>query len=131
MTDRTIDQVLAGCVRYWESTGGPADAVAEMSAELQVHLADAGEAGKPVDSVVGTDLNAFAEEWAAIYRGSPQGADPATPSSSSSTWILLTIGVLGVAFALIAILAPKGDAVDAEQWRWIWIGAAIVLGTVE
>jgi membrane protein implicated in regulation of membrane protease activity len=131
MTDRTIDQVLAGCVRYWESTGVPADAVAEMRAELQAHLTDAGEAGKPVDSVVGTDINAFAEEWAAIYRGSPEAAKPVASSSSSSTWILLTIGVLGVAFALIAIFAPKGDSVDADQWRWIWIGAAIILGIGE
>jgi membrane protein implicated in regulation of membrane protease activity len=131
MTDRTVDQVLAGCVRYWQSTGVPADAVAEMIAELETHLADAGKAGKPVDSVVGTDLNAFAEEWAAIYRGSPESAEPASSSPSSSTWILLTIGVLGVAFALIVILAPKGDAVDADQWRWIWIGAAIVLGIGE
>ncbi len=71
MTDRTIDQVLAGCVRYWESTGVHADAVAEMRAELQTHLDAASSEDKDVDAVVGTNLNAFAEEWAAIYRGAP------------------------------------------------------------
>lgn len=131
MTDRTIDQVLAGCVRYWQSTGVPAETVAEMSAELQSHLAAANEAGKPVDSVVGTDLNAFAEEWAAIYRGAPQAKEPAASSDSSSTWMWLTIGVLAVAFALIAILAPKGETVDANQWQWIWVGAAVILGIGE
>ena len=35
MTDRTIDQVLAGCAKYWASTGVPPDAIAEMRAELQ------------------------------------------------------------------------------------------------
>lgn len=133
MSDRTIDQVLAGAVRYWESTGVPADAVAEMRTELQSHLSAAIEAGKPVDAVVGNDLNAFAEEWAAIYRAAPQPVEGESPSdsSNSSLWLWLTMGVLAIAFALIAILAPKGDNVDAEQWRWIWVGSAIILGIGE
>ena len=131
MTDRTIDQVLAGCAKYWASTGVPPDAIAEMRAELQTHLEAAADAGKSVDIVVGTDLDAFAEEWAEIYRGSPQLEESSSSSSSSSTWLWLTTGVLAVAFALIAILAPKGDTVDAEQWQWIWVGAAVLLGIGE
>ena len=132
MTDRTIDQVLAGCVRYWESTGVPADAVAEMRAELQTHLDAASSEGKDVDAVVGTDLDAFAEEWAAIYRGAPQGAQPDEGGSrAASTWIWLTIGIMAGAFALLAILAPKGDTVDIDQWAWLWVGAAVLLGIGE
>jgi len=131
MTDRTIDQILSGCAKYWASTGVPADAVAEMRAELQTHLEAANEAGKSADAVVGTDLNAFAEEWAAIYRRAPEKEKPASSDSSSSMWMWLTMGVLAVAFALIAILAPKGDTVDAEQWQWIWVGAAVLLGIGE
>jgi membrane protein implicated in regulation of membrane protease activity len=130
MSERTIDQVLAGCARYWRSTGVPADAIAEMRAELQTHLEAADLAGKPVDSVVGTDLDAFAEEWAAIYRNEP-APNQAAPASAGSMWIWLTIGVLAIGFALMAILAPKGDNVDAEQWRWLWVGAAVVLGIGE
>jgi membrane protein implicated in regulation of membrane protease activity len=128
MSDRTIEQVLAGAARYWESTGVPADAVAEMRAELQSHLDAADRAGKPVDTVVGPDLNGFAEEWAAIYRGDPKTEQT---EASGALWIWLTIGVLATAFALIVILAPKGDNVDAEQWRFLWIGAAVVLGIGE
>jgi len=131
MTDRTIDQVLAGCAKYWASTGVPAETIAEMRAELQTHLDAASAEGKSVDTVVGTDLNAFAEEWAAIYRGSPPPDEVQDSSSSSSRWMWLTIGVLAFAFALIAILAPKGDNVDAEQWQWIWVGAAVILGIGE
>ena len=133
MTDRTIDQVLAGCVRYWESTGVPPDAVAEMRAELQTHLDAASGAGKEVDAVVGTDLNAFAEEWAAIYRGAPQTAQPDDRGSRSGStiWIWLTIGIMAGAFALLAIFAPKGDTVDIDQWAWLWVGAAVLLGIGE
>ena len=127
MTDRTIDQVITGCVRYWESTGVPADAVAEMRAELQTHLEAAVDAGKEVDAVVGTDLNLFAEEWAAIHRGAPQ-APERSGGRSGLTWIWLTLGILGVGFALIVVLAPKGETtVDADQWQWLWVGAAVLL----
>ncbi len=131
MSDRTIEQVLAGASRYWQSTGVPEDAIVEMRAELQSHLDAAGEAGKPVDSVVGTDLNAFAEEWAAIYRGDPREIKEEPSGRSDAIWIWLTMGVIAVAFALIAILAPKEETVDTELWRWIWVGAAVVLGIGE
>lgn len=137
MTDRTIDQVLAGCERYWRSTGVPADAVAEMRAELQTHLEAARVAGKDVDVVVGPDLDAFAEEWAAIYRGAPEknapaGAAAQAPSEPGSgwRWIWLTMGLLAVGFALIALLAPKGDPME-DQWQWLWVGAAVLLGIGE
>ena len=133
MSDRTVDQVLAGCVRYWESTGVPTDAVAEMRTELQTHLEAAVEAGKDVDAVVGPDLDAFAEEWAAIHRGEPKRPAITTDrrGSSGSTWIWLTMGILAIAFALIAVLAPKGETMDGDQWQWLWVGAAVLLGIGE
>jgi len=64
MTDRTIDQVLSGCTRVWEASGVPAQTIADMRSELHAHLDAAARAGKPVDAVVGTDLNSFAEDLA-------------------------------------------------------------------
>jgi membrane protein implicated in regulation of membrane protease activity len=132
MTDRSVDQTVAECARYWRDTGVPAVSVAEMRNELNDHLNEAVGAGQSVDQVIGPDLAAFAEEWAETYR------NPATPpppkedrSGSSAIWIWLTIGVLGIAFAAVAILAPKGTEVDAEQWRWIWVGVAVVLSIGE
>jgi membrane protein implicated in regulation of membrane protease activity len=133
MTDRSIDQVLAGCERYWRSTGVPVEAVAEMRAELQTHLEAATAVGKDVDVVVGPDLDAFAEEWAAIYRAAPDKQTAATASAETSTgwrWIWLTLALLGVGFLLIALFAPKDTAVEA-QWQWLWVGAAVVLGIGE
>lgn len=131
MTDRTIDQILSGCTRVWGARDVPPQAIADMRSELHAHLDSAARAGKPVDAVVGTDLNSFAEEWAATYGGALDQPDPATPSSSESRWIWLTIGTLAVAFAVMAILAPKGDTMNADQWQWIWVGIAVVLGIGE
>jgi len=132
VTDRQVERTVSECARYWRDTGVPSERVGEMSDELADHLAEATAAGQSVDSVVGTDLAVFAEAWAAAYRGSARvnrhGNDQ---TRSSALWIWLTIGLLGIAFAAVAILAPKGADVDAEQWRWIWIAAAVILSIGE
>lgn len=132
MSDRNVDRVVAECARYWSDTGVPRQRVAEMRDELADHLAEALAAGETVDTVIGGNLAAFAEEWAATYRN-PLASRPTHDgrARSSALWIWMTIGLLGIAFAAVAILAPKGTDVDAEQWRWIWIGAAVVLGIGE
>lgn len=133
MTERTIEQIVADCERWWRSTGVPEPAVEEMAAELRSHLIDAGAAGKAPRDAIGSDLAAFAEEWAAEFRPAvavrPQ--PPRSPDRSDGTWTWITIGVLGVAFAAIAVLAPKEANVDTESWQWIWVGAAVILAIGE
>ncbi len=132
MTSHSIDQIVNECARYWRDTGVPSERVGEMRDELADHLTEATAAGQSVDSVVGTDLAVFAEAWAAAYRGSARvNRHEDERTRSSALWIWLTIGLLGIAFAAVAILAPKGADVDAEQWRWIWIGATVVLAVGE
>ena len=132
MTDRSVDQTVAECARYWRDTGVPSGRVSEMRDELNDHLNEAVAAGQTVDSVVGPSLATFAEEWASAYRNPLRTRPPEEEESvSSAFWIGLTIGLIAVAFAAVAILAPKGTDVDAEQWRWIWIGAAVVLAIGE
>jgi membrane protein implicated in regulation of membrane protease activity len=132
VTDRNVDRTVSECARYWRDTGVPDDTVGEMRDELADHLTEATIAGRSVESVVGTDLAVFAEAWAAAYRGSAHvNRHEDDRARSSALWIWLTIGLLGIAFAAVAILAPKGAEVDAEQWRWIWIGAAVILSIGE
>jgi membrane protein implicated in regulation of membrane protease activity len=132
VADRSVDRTVSECARYWRDTGVPGEIVGEMRDELADHLTEATAAGRSVDSVVGADLAVFAEAWAAAYRGSARVETHENDQTrSSALWIGLTIGLLGIAFAAVAILAPKGAAVDAEQWRWIWIAAAVILSIGE
>jgi len=132
VTDRNVDQTVNECARYWRDTGVPGDTVGEMRNELADHLTESVAAGRSTDSVVGPDLAVFAEVWAAAYRGSARvSRQEDERTRSSALWIWLTIGLLGIAFAAVAILAPKGADVDAEQWRWIWIAAAVILSIGE
>jgi membrane protein implicated in regulation of membrane protease activity len=135
VTERTVDEIVAECERWWRSTGVPVVAVADMKAELRSHLIDAGREGKSPEEVIGTDLAEFAEEWAAEFRPTVRlSAAPPAPrptTGSDMTWTLITMGVLLVAFTAIAILAPKEAAVDTESWQWIWVGAAVLLAIGE
>jgi membrane protein implicated in regulation of membrane protease activity len=132
MTDRNADTIVVECARYWRDTGVPADQVTEMRNELDDHLAQATAAGQTIDSVVGTDLTVFAEEWASAYRNPMRVSTSGGSRDRSDTiWLWLTIGLLGGAFAVVALLAPKGADVDVEQWRWIWVAAAVILAIGE
>jgi membrane protein implicated in regulation of membrane protease activity len=137
VSDRmSIYQIVADCERYWRDTKVPRSRVREMAAELQSHLLEAGAAGKDPITVVGPNLADFAETWASEYRG-PVTADAwrrAARRATTRKEIISAYGWLaGVAalVALIAVFTPKESNVDIEVWRWVWIGAAIVLGIGE
>ena len=71
-----IELVVKDCVFYWKTdTSIPADRAKEMGEELEQHLWDAIEDGKTVESVVGFDVDAFAEEWAEEDRPPAFSAD--------------------------------------------------------
>ena len=80
------------CRDYWRSNGVPADKVGEMEAELRDHLGEAFADGKSVEDVVGSDVERFAEEWAAPNR-------PAKPLGEETLSVLadtvVALAVLG------------------------------------
>lgn len=137
VSDRmSIYEIVADCERYWRGTKVPRSRVRDMATELQSHLLEATAAGKDPVAVVGPDLAEFAETWASEYRG------PATPDSwrrvnrraTTRKEIMSAYGWLAGAallVALIAVVGPKENKVDIELWRWVWIGAAIILGIGE
>lgn len=132
-----VYEIVADCERYWKETKVPRARVKEMAAELQSHLLEAQAEGKAPEAVVGSDLAAFAEDWASEYR------DPAQPGAwgaaerraawrhdirSAYGWLV----VATIVIALLAIIGPKEDSVeDVELWRWIWLIGAAVLGIGE
>lgn len=141
VTERAVD-ILEACERYWAKTHVPRRAIDEMKAELASHLDEATADGRSADSVVGPDLAAFAEAWAAERRPGHRNdvpswdevqRQPRTPADRVLTprniWIL--VGTTVVAGA-IALLSDGGDSnVENEIWRWIWVGAAGVMGFAE
>jgi membrane protein implicated in regulation of membrane protease activity len=137
VSDRSgIERTVADCEQYWLQTGVPRRTVAEMKVELSAHLYEAVNEGKGMDTVIGTNLSEFAESWAREYRDpASTGAWKTSQRKREWTDIRAAYGWLGGVVALIVILiaiGPKENRVeDIEVWRWIWVGAFVVLGIGE
>lgn len=140
MTDRSkdrIDDVVDACRQYWLRTGVTPRTVGEMTVELDSHLAEAVEGGGTIAGVIGDDLAAFAESWAAEHRRSARGAPGDFGRLSRPKPPLITLGqagalaiavVLGAAF----IVVETGGDMDQEVWRWVWLAlsATLIVGEV-
>jgi hypothetical protein len=113
MTERSdrVTLVVEDCVEYWRRTGVPRSAVAGMREELEQHLQDAVAAGKTVESVVGPDVLAFAEEWAREFR--PAGAVPRPANGVGPGFLTLGAGILTL-MSLLAIGAYAGSGTTIE-----------------
>lgn len=131
---RSVKQILEDCERYWRGTAVPEDAMTDMRRELESHLREATAAGKTPSDVVGADLGEFAEAWAAEQRGPRRRATWAEvrrQSRDSRGWAVWIVGLAAIVVAL-AWIGPKEASVDdMEVWRWIWLGAVVVLGIGE
>ncbi len=138
VTDRSgIDRIVSDCEQYWLTTGVPRRMVIDMKSELSTHLTEALDAGKSVQAVVGSDLSRFAESWASEYRdpADPAAWDQAAQRSRSRHEIWSAWGWLSIAVVVILILilvGPKEARMDdLDVWKWIWVGAFVVLGVGE
>ena len=138
MTDLTSDQVVDRCRTYWLGSGVDSDAASDMAIELRSHLQDAMAEGKTIESVVGSDLKAFAGDWASAYGADTVKAAETPPSlprtdARKGTWGLWG-GALGIVLlvVLVAALVPKdSEAFDQDLWTTVWIVAAAVLALGE
>ena len=137
VTDRSgIDRIVADCEQYWLQTGVPRQAAADMKSELVAHMHEALDAGKGPETVIGNDLADFAEEWAREYRGAAS-PDAWEASQRKREWTdvraayLWLAAVVAFIMILIAVGPKEGPMEDTELWRWIWVGAFVVLGIGE
>lgn len=140
MTDRAVD-VLEACERYWNQTHVPRAAIEEMRTELASHISAAVDVGGSIESVVGTNLSTFAEAWAAEHRPAHRNDVPSwdevhhahqgdhrffTPAN-----VVIILATTLAAWGIAGIIERGETSVDNEMWRWIWVGAAGVLGFAE
>lgn len=125
----SIAEVVDRCQRYWSSTHVPSKAIKEMRAELASHLEEAARAGKAPDTVIGPDLNEFAEEWARTYRRPMDAADQVVQQGrmAPNNQMLLSVIAIAALTAAILILSPKEDDVDNEILQWAFLGGALLL----
>lgn len=134
VTELSVDHVLERCERYWRETGVRDAAITDMRRELESHLREAAAAGKSPAVVVGEDIAGFAESWAAEQRGPRRRAtwsEVKRQGRSSRGIGVFAILVIAVVAALV-LIGPKEDSVDdIEVWRWVWLGAAVILGIGE
>ncbi len=124
-----VAEVVDRCRRYWSSTHVPSKAIKEMKAELASHLEEAARAGKAPQSVIGPDLNEFAEEWARAYRRPMDAGEQTVPRMRMAPNRQMLISALAIAAITVAILllSPKEDDVDNEILKWAFLGGALLL----
>jgi hypothetical protein len=58
-----ITTILNACELVWRQQSVGSVAISDMRSELESHLVDAASAGKSPESVIGTNLDAFARSW--------------------------------------------------------------------
>ncbi|MEN8040326.1 MAG: NfeD family protein [Actinomycetota bacterium] len=137
MTELTTDQVVDRCRIYWRESGVSVETTNEMAVELRSHLRDAASAGKTLDAVTGSDIDAFAEEWAEAHRGPRPTETPSEPSlpreSTTKSTLGLWLGLVGIGIVVgfVAVLGPRDDAMNEAQWVAIWLIAAAALAIGE
>lgn len=135
-TDRSVTEMAADCERYWLQTRVPRQTANEMRIELEQHLNEAADEGKTPTTVVGPDIAAFAEAWAAEQRSRTSGDLPTWQEVKSGTverrrnaqmaFLIYIVSVAAV--TIFGYWIGKGDeGMDFEVWRWVWTILAVVM----
>ena len=134
MTDLTSEQVVERCRTLWLGSGIDQGVVADMALELRSHLQEATAAGKSIASVTGSNLEAFAKEWAGASGGTA-GASvtqkaPRQGANMATVGLWLGAGAIILIVAVVAILGPKDADMDQATWATVWIvsGGLLAVG---
>lgn len=137
MTDLTSEQVVDRCRSYWLGSGIDSATASDMAIELRSHIQEAMAEGKTVTSVVGGDLEGFAEAWASAYRDpqpTRQPTPPSLPRTAANTANLgLWLGGLAILILVgaVALFVPDDPGMNVSTWATVWIISAGVLAIGE
>jgi len=134
VTELTTDQIIDRCRAYWQGSGVTPEGTNEMAVELRSHLRDAADAGKPLETVTGPDIEAFAEDWAEANRGPKPQTKPTLPRESATkptAGLWAGLGAIVLLVVAVALLAPRDDTVNEAGWVAMWLIAAGVLAIGE
>lgn len=137
MTDLTSEQVVDRCRTYWLGSGVDSDTASDMAIELRSHIQEAMAEGKTVESVVGGDLEPFAEDWASAHLGPRPPSEPTPPSlprtDSNTASLGLWLGGLAIIILVgaVALFAPDDPNMDTSSWATVWIISAGILAIGE
>ncbi|HEY5579113.1 MAG TPA: hypothetical protein VIL12_05450, partial [Acidimicrobiia bacterium] len=126
MTD--IGRIVSETERQWRRAGVPAATIREMKAELESHLREAEREGKSLDAVVGPDLKSFAAAWASEQGAGGSSPDPPRRPRARAAGLTGLALAAGAVVVLALVFGEKVPDEEVEAWRWIWVGAAVVLG---
>ena len=123
-----INTILNACELVWRQQSVGATAIADMRSELKSHLIDAQAAGKPPESVVGSNIDHFARSWAG---GQPMRPVPSSVTAVQSereaeadaTKVRLYISIAAIiAVTLLGLLlGPKSNYTGLETWQWVFV----------
>lgn len=139
MSDKSVESILDRCSSAWRDVGIDETAVSDMRTELESHLREAAAAGKNAETVVGPDVLAFANAWAASKLGpeavqlrSAADRGRALSGSHGSTGRLMTVVGAIVGVAVLAVLFGRtDDTSNQDAWTWSYFVAAGVLAVGE
>ncbi|MCH9805654.1 NfeD family protein [bacterium] len=123
-----ITTILNACELVWRQQSVGSVAISDMRSELESHLVDAASAGKSPESVIGTNLDAFARSW---ISGQPASVIPLSFSAvqtereaqADATRMRLYISIAAIIGVTLlgVLLGPKSNYSGLESWQWVFV----------
>jgi membrane protein implicated in regulation of membrane protease activity len=128
-----ISTILNACELVWRQQSIDTATIAEMRGELESHLLDAQAAGKPLETVVGANIDHFARSWAQPERTLPANLliesrnERQEAAARTRARLFVAIGAAVAVTALSLLLGPKGSGDDLRDWQWLFVGGTFAL----
>jgi membrane protein implicated in regulation of membrane protease activity len=129
-----INTILNACELVWRQQSLGSAAITDMRNELESHLVHAQTAGKPPESVVGSNIQRFARSWSEaqavrVIPSSVTAVQSEREARADATRIRLYMSIAAViGITLVGlILGPKSTYSGLETWQWVFVLSTFTL----